>query len=538
VRFGARQTVKREEMLERLVGEPFDIIVIGGGASGLGIAVDASSRGYRTLLLEAHDFSKGTSSRSTKLVHGGVRYLEQLNISLVMEALRERGLLYENAPHLVSNLGFAVPRYRWWEGPFYGVGLKLYDALAGELNLAPSRGLDLEETIEAIPNAEREDLLGGIMYHDAQFDDARMAVTLALSACDHGAVVLNRMEVVEFLKTDGGAGQTCGVVARDTETGEQHRILARVVVNATGVFSDALRRIDRPDAEPMTLLSQGIHLVLDASFQPAPNAIMVPHTPDGRVLFVIPWYERVLVGTTDTPVDRAELEPRALPEEIDFILHTVGRYMQKDPARGDVLSVFAGLRPLVRAEGGSDTKSVSREHVVFVSNSGLVTILGGKWTTYRKMAEDTLTDAIQVGGLVPRPCVTEPLRLHGWMDRDDPDLPAEAAMRVYGSDAAAVENLIREDDSLRERLHPALPYRGADVIWGARHEMARSVEDVLARRTRSLLLDARASIEIAPRVAGLMARELGRDDAWARREVETYETLARGYLLDADEPRV
>jgi glycerol-3-phosphate dehydrogenase len=265
---------------------------------------------------------------------------------------------------------------------------------------------------------------------------------------------------------------------------------------------------------------------------------MVPHTPDGRVLFVIPWYERVLVGTTDTPVDRAELEPRALPEEIDFILHTVGRYMQKDPARGDVLSVFAGLRPLVRAEGGSDTKSVSREHVVFVSNSGLVTILGGKWTTYRKMAEDTLTDAIQVGGLVPRPCVTEPLRLHGWMDRDDPDLPAEAAMRVYGSDAAAVENLIREDDSLRERLHPALPYRGADVIWGARHEMARSVEDVLARRTRSLLLDARASIEIAPRVAGLMARELGRDDAWARREVETYEKLARGYLLDADEPRV
>jgi len=525
--------VKREAMLDRLAGEPFDLVVIGGGATGLGIAVDASSRGYRTLLLEAHDFAKGTSSRSTKLVHGGVRYLEQLNFSLVMEALRERGLLYENAPHLVQNLGFVVPRYRWWEGPFYGVGLKLYDALAGKLNLAPCRGLDRDETIEAIPNAEPEDLLGGIMYHDAQFDDARMAVTLALSAADHGAVVLNRMEVIEILKTDGGAGPTCGVVARDAESGEQHRILARVVVNATGVFTDALRRLDRPDAEPMTLLSQGIHLVLDASFQPAPNAIMVPHTDDGRVLFVIPWYERVLVGTTDTPIDRAELEPRALPEEIDFILQTVGRYMAKDPTRGDVLSVFAGLRPLVRSDGGDDTKSVSREHVVLVSNSGLVTILGGKWTTYRKMAEDTLTDAIQVGGLVPRPCVTEELRLHGWMDRNDPDLPAEAALRVYGSDAISVQALAREQPSLDEHLHPALPYRRVDVVWAVRHEMARSVEDVLARRTRSLLLDARASIEIAPQVAELMARELGRDEAWVKDEVETYRTLARGYLLDA-----
>jgi glycerol-3-phosphate dehydrogenase len=278
--------VKREEMLGRLAGEPFDIVVIGGGATGLGLAVDASSRGYRTLLLEAHDFAQGTSSRSTKLVHGGVRYLEQLNFSLVMEALRERGLLYGNAPHLVRDLTFVVPRFRWWEGPFYGVGLKLYDTLAGELNLAPSRSLDRDETLEAIPNVEREGLLGGTLYCDAQFDDARMAVTLALSAADHGAVVLNRMRVTGFLKTDGSAGQTCGVVARDEESGEDHRILARVVVNATGIFSDALRRLDRPDAEPMTLLSQGIHLVLDASFQPAPNAIMVPHTDDGRVLFV------------------------------------------------------------------------------------------------------------------------------------------------------------------------------------------------------------------------------------------------------------
>jgi glycerol-3-phosphate dehydrogenase len=527
--------VKREEMLGRLAGEPFDIIVIGGGASGLGIAVDASSRGYRTLLLEAHDFAKGTSSRSTKLVHGGVRYLEQLNFSLVMEALRERGLLYGNAPHLVRDLAFVVPRFRWWEGPFYGVGLKLYDTLAGKLNLAPSRTLDHDETVEAIPNVEREGLLGGTLYSDAQFDDARMAVTLALSAADHGAVVLNRMRVIAFLKTDGDAGQTCGVVVRDEESGEEQRILARVVVNATGIFSDALRRLDQPDAEPMTLLSQGIHLVLDASFQPAPNAIMVPHTDDGRVLFVIPWYGRVLVGTTDTPMQDASLEPRATPEEIEFVLRNAGRYMARDPAVEDVLCVFAGLRPLVQTGEAAESKVVSREHVVFVSNSGLVNILGGKWTTYRKMAEDTLTDAIQVGGLVPRPCVTETLRLHGWMDRDDPALPEDAALSVYGSDAAALEELTREDASWDERLHPMLPYRKSHVIWAVRHEMARSIEDVLARRTRCLLLDARASIEIAPAVAALVAGELGRDTAWVRREEQAYRELARGYLLEASD---
>ncbi len=520
-------------MLGRLAGEPFEIVVIGGGATGLGIALDASSRGYRTLLLEAHDFAQGTSSRSTKLVHGGVRYLEQLNFSLVMEALRERGLLYGNAPHLVRDLAFVVPRFRWWEGPFYGVGLKLYDTLAGKLNLAPSRTLDRDETLEAIPNVEREGLLGGTLYSDAQFDDARMALTLALSAADHGAVVLNRMRVTGFLKTDGDVGQTCGVVARDEESGEEHRILARVVVNATGIFSDALRRLDRPDAEPMTLLSQGIHLVLDASFQPAESAIMVPHTDDGRVLFVIPWYGRVLVGTTDTPVQQAALEPRALPHEVEFVLRNAGRYMARDPAREDVLCVFAGLRPLVRAGEGIDSKAISREHAVFVSNSGLVTILGGKWTTYRKMAEDALSDAIQVGGLVPRPCVTETLRLHGWMARDDPALPEDAALSVYGTDAAALEDLAREDPAFRERLHPMLPYRKAHVVWAVRQEMARSVEDVLARRTRSLLLDARASIEVAPAVAALVARELGRGADWAQREERAYRELARGYLLDA-----
>ncbi len=522
----------RDEMLARLERESFDVIVIGGGASGLGVAVDAASRGYRTLLLEAFDFAKGTSSRSTKLVHGGVRYLEQLNFSLVTEALRERGLLYRNAPHLVHNLGFVVPRYRWWQGPFYGIGLKLYDALAGDLNLAPSRGLDREQTIEAIPNVEQNDLLGGTMYHDAQFDDARMAIHLALTAADHGAVLLNYMEVVELLKAGGGEGHTCGVVARDGETGKMHRILSRVVVNATGIFSDDVRWLDQPDAPPMTTPSQGIHLVLDASFQPGPNAIMVPQTDDGRVLFLIPWHGRVLVGTTDTPMPSADVEPRALPEEVDFVLRNAGRYLAKDPGRGDVLAVFAGQRPLVRGDV-ADTKRISREHEVVVSNSGLVTILGGKWTTYRKMAEDTLTQAIAVGGLPDRPCVTETLPLHGRLERDDPAYPAEFARRVYGSDLAAVEALALEDPSLGEPLHPNLPYTGAQIVWGARREMARRLEDVLARRTRALVLDARATLEIAPRAAALLARELGRDAAWAEREVEAFRTLARGYLLDA-----
>jgi glycerol-3-phosphate dehydrogenase len=523
--------MKREEMIDRLDRETFEIIVIGGGASGLGVAVDAASRGYRTLLLEAHDFAKGTSSRSTKLVHGGVRYLEQLNFSLVTEALRERGLLYRNAPHLVSNLGFVVPRYRWWQGPFYGIGLKLYDALAGDLNLAPSRGLDREATIAAIPNVEQEDLVGGTMYHDAQFDDARMAIHLARTAADHGAALINYMEVVEILKAGGGDGHTCGVVARDAEGGGLRRILAKVVVNATGIFSDTLRWLDQPDATAMTAPSQGIHLVLDASFQPGPNAIMVPHTDDGRVLFLIPWHGRVLVGTTDTPMASAEIEPRALPEEIEFVLRNAGRFLAKDPGRGDVLSVFAGQRPLVRGED-SDTKKISREHAVVVSNSGLVTLVGGKWTTYRKMAEDVMIDAIAVGGLRARPCVTETLRLHGAMDRSDPGFPADYARRVYGSDLAEIEAIAHENPNLALPLHPRLPYTGAQIVFGARHEMARGVEDVLARRTRALLLDARAASEIAPRAAALLAEELGRDLNWIGDQVGAFRALARGYLLD------
>jgi glycerol-3-phosphate dehydrogenase len=518
----------REQMIGRLDGDTWDIIVVGGGATGLGIAVDAQTRGYRTLLLEQWDFAKATSSRSTKLVHGGVRYLKQGNVSLVLEALRERGLLCRNAPHLVHDLAFVVPRYRWWEGPFYGIGFKLYDRLAGKLNIAPSRQLNRQETIARIPNVETENLIGGAMYHDAQFDDARLALALARTAADHGAVLINYIPVTGLTKQNA---MVSGVMAVDSESGRSFELRARVVVNATGIFADEVRRMDDSGAERMITPSQGVHLVLDRSFQPSDTAIMVPKTDDGRVLFVIPWHERVLVGTTDTPMEEPELEPRALRQEIEFILRNAARYLAHDPSTADVLSVFAGQRPLVRTNGArNESKSISREHTVLVSDSGLVTIIGGKWTTYRKMAQDTVDDAIPIGGLPERACVTETLRLHGWMRRDDARLPASGPLQMYGSEAPALQAFVAEERGRGELLHARLPYTCGQVLWAAHHEMARTVEDVLARRTRSLLLDARASIEAAPRVAELLAAVLHRDQQWITSQVADYTALARGYL--------
>lgn len=505
----------------------WDVIVVGGGASGLGVALDAATRGWKTLLLEAHDFAKGTSSRSTKLVHGGVRYLEQGDIPLVLEALKERGLLHRNAPHLVHHLSFIVPRYKWWEGPFFGIGMKVYDALAGRLNLAPSKILSREETIRKIPNIETENLLGGVEYFDGQFDDARLAITLAQSAADHGATLLNYVRVTGLSKT---GGMVDGVLCRDEESGDTMALKAKVVINACGIFSDEIRLMDEPTGPRVVQPSQGVHLVFGREFLQGDSAIMVPHTDDGRVLFVIPWHGKVLVGTTDTAMETPELEPRALADEIQFILRNAARYLVRDPRIEDVLAVFAGQRPLVRRPGkdGAPTKSISRNHEVLVTNSGLVTVVGGKWTTYRKMAEDTLDHATLVGGLDFKPCVTADLQLHGWRSPNAGPLPAEVA--AYGAEAPRVTQLCEVDTSLGELLHPALPYLKASVVWGTRHEMARSVEDVLSRRTRALLLNARAAIEAAPCVASLMARELGRTPTWEKAEVAAFTALAEGYL--------
>jgi glycerol-3-phosphate dehydrogenase len=507
----------------------WDMIVIGGGATGLGVGVDAASRGYRTLLLEQHDFAKGTSSRSTKLVHGGVRYLRQGNVSLVLEALHERGLLIRNAPHLVTNQAFIVPSYEWWDGPFYGAGMKVYDMLAGKLGLGPSRHLSKQETLKRIPTLEPEKLRGGVVYHDGQFDDARLAVNLAQTMTDCGGTPVNYMKVTGFSR----AGEMLdGVFATDMETGQTHEIHARVVVNATGVFTDQILQMENPETKPVISASQGVHLVLDKAFLPGESAIMVPQTADGRVLFVVPWHDRAVVGTTDTPVSRITLEPCPLEEEIAFILEHAALYLSKDPTPGDIKSVFAGLRPLVNTGKEHNTAAISRDHYLVVSESGLVTITGGKWTTYRKMAEDTVNQAMLVAGLDERECVTKKLRIHGWLKHFDKTDP----LHYYGSDAIHLKKMIRTDPSLGEKLHPDLPYLKAEVIWAVQNEMARTVEDFLARRSRALVLDARAAMDMAGQVAQIMARDLGYDDAWKTSQVDLFVKLAKNYLVASPAP--
>ena len=514
----------RDSMIRRVrEGRAWDFIIVGGGATGLGVAIDAASRGYGTLLLEQSDFAKGTSSRSTKLVHGGVRYLRQGNVALVIDALKERGILLANAPHLVRNLSFVVPNYEWWEGPFYGIGLKMYDLLAGKQGFGRSRILSRDRTLQLLPTLDPVGLNGGVIYYDGQFDDARLAVNMAQTAAEQGAAVVNYARVTGLVKE---SGEVAGVVARDEESGEELELRSAVVVNATGAFTDSVRKMDQPDARSIIRPSQGVHLVLPRDFLPGESAIMVPRTDDGRVLFAIPWLERVVVGTTDTPVDQADLEPRPMEEEIKFLLEHAGRYLDRDPERADVLSVFAGLRPLVGGGDDESTAGLSRDHTLLISESGLVTITGGKWTTYRKMAEDTVDQAATLAGLEDRPCETRELRIHGY----HPNAMRFGELSHYGSDATALRALLDEAPRYGERLHPRLAVRAGEVVWAARQEMARTVEDVLSRRNRSLLLDARASIQAAPAVAELLAEELGRDSSWVERQVETFREVAGSYL--------
>lgn len=518
--------MNRKEEIEKLKREKqWDILVIGGGATGLGIAVDAASRGYQTLLLEKGDFSQGTSSRSTKLVHGGVRYLQQGNISLVLEALRERGLLIKNAPHLVHNQSFVVPNFDWWEGPFYGIGMKLYDMLAGDLGLGPSQWLSKEETLQHIPTVETKGLRGGVIYYDGQFDDARLAITLAQTAVDQGATLLNYCPVIKLIKKNN---LVSGVVAKNIDPEEEYEIHAKVVINATGVFSDELRKLDDLQSNSIIVPSQGVHLVLDKSFLPGDSAIMVPHTDDGRVLFAVPWHDRVIVGTTDTPIKNIQIEPMPLEEEINFLITHAARYLTKDPELKDVLSVFAGIRPLVKAAESKDTAALSRDHSIFISRSGLITIAGGKWTTYRKMAEDTVNEAAILAGLSPKPCITENLNLHGFRTPKELD----NLLNVYGTDNSKMEKIFEESAEYKEKLHPALPYYKGEVIWAVRHEMAVTLMDVLSRRTRSLILDAQRSMDIAPVVTKLMADALNKDNNWQQKEIEKFKSIAVLYLPD------
>ena len=525
-RASGREKMIRSEMLARLEKETkiWDVVVIGGGATGLGAAVEAASRGYSTLLVEQGDFSQGTSSRSTKLIHGGIRYLQQGNISLVLEALQERGLLLQNAPHLVRHQSFVVPNYSWWEGPFYGVGLKVYDVLAGKLGLKKSTVLTREMVLEKIPTLEPQDLKGGVIYYDGQFDDARLAVTLAQTAEDLGACVINYMQVVDLIKT---SGLVSGVRLADKLSGNEYEINAKTVVNATGIFVDAVLKMDTAEHENIISPSQGVHIVLDKSFLPGDTAIMVPHTEDGRVLFAVPWHDRVIVGTTDTPIEKPSLEPLPFKEELTFLLDHAAKYLTKDPTAADVLSAFAGIRPLINAGNGKKTAALSRDHHLNISPSGLITIAGGKWTTYRKMGEDTIDAAIPIGALEPRKSRTRNLSLNGWSTDDEGNAP----YALYGKNARYIKRLVDIDPSLGEPIHERLPYNFAEIVWAVRNEMAIFLDDVLARRTRALILDAKASMEAAPAVVRVMAKEMGKDEAWEKDQLQRYLGRAAAYLV-------
>ncbi len=518
--------MRREYMMARMEdrSDEWDFIVVGGGATGVGIAVDAASRGYHVLLLEQSDFAKGTSSRSTKLVHGGVRYLQQGNISLVLEALEERGLMLENAPHLVFNLPFIVPNYDWWEGPFYGAGLKIYDVLAWKRGFGASKLLSKEKTVELIPTVEQDGLRGGVIYHDGQFDDSRLVINMAQTAAEQGACLLNYVKVIKLTQKDG---QINGVIARDQESEKEFEIRAKVVINACGVFCDSVRQMDDPDVQEIVRPSQGVHIVLDKEFLPGKTAIMVPHTDDGRVLFAIPWHDCVVVGTTDTEVDEAVLEPCPQQEELDFLLSHAARYLAKDPTSKDVLSAFAGLRPLVVAKDTDNTAALSRDHSLSISRSGLVTITGGKWTTYRRMAEDAVNHASILAGLESKTCVTRELRIHGY--HKNPERFGKLA--IYGADAPAIQNLLKENPKWEMPLSDKLPIIAGEVIWAVRNEMVRSVEDFLSRRTRALLLNARESIEIAEKTAKIIGKELGNSKTWQKEQVAAYEKVAKNYLV-------
>lgn len=516
--------MKRKIEIEKLRQvSQWDIIVIGGGATGLGIAVDAAKRGFKILLLEKSDFAKGTSSRSTKLVHGGVRYLAQGNIKLVIEALRERGFMLANAPHLTRVQQFIIPAYSFFSKWYYGIGLFLYDLLSRKLSLGHPAVLSKKSVLQKIPSIQAKGLRGGIQYTDGQFDDARMAIALAMTATDLGATVLNYMQVTKLIKAQE---KIVGVVAEDEIANETFTLKAKAVINATGVFADSILDMDDPDTPAMVMPSQGVHLVVDEKFFPGAQALMIPKTKDGRVLFALPWHGKVVIGTTDTALNSIDEEPVALEEEIEFILLHFNEYANIKITRKDVLSVFAGLRPLVKTSNKTSTSLASRDHTIIVSKSNLITITGGKWTTYRKMAKDAVNNAAFVAKLPIVKCSTRNLRVHGYTE----SLKYGDVFSCYGSDAEILHDMISQHPQWAEKLHPNYDYCLAEIVFSVENEMAMTVEDILARRSRLLLLDAQAAVEAAPKVAQLMRNLLAESEQWEEEQLTSFLNLASGYL--------
>ncbi|SDL30093.1 glycerol-3-phosphate dehydrogenase [Maridesulfovibrio ferrireducens] len=520
--------MKRADFIQQMEdsSKVWDFIIIGGGATGLGAGLDAAARGYSVLLLEQGDFAEATSSRSTKMVHGGVRYLAQGNISLVMGALRERGILRQNAPHMCYNQKFVVPDYKWWGLPYYGIGLKAYDMLAGKYSFGSSRILSPNKVKKEIPGVLSNKLKGGVTYHDGQFDDARLALTIARTMADMGGCPLNYARVTNLVKNS--AGYVCGVQAEDKISGKSYELKGKAVINATGIFTDDVMNMDNSHHEKLIAPSQGIHIVIDREFLGGETGIMVPKTDDGRVIFFVPWHGKVVVGTTDTPLSSVCMEPKPLEEEIDFLVEHSARYLCKPPKRSDVLSVFVGIRPLIAASSdGCKTSALSRDHYLTISPNKLLTIAGGKWTTYRHMAEDCIDNAITMGGHSFRPSPTKHLKLHGYTEEFDHN----DHMHVYGSEAAEIKGLASEFPELDEPMHENLPYSWLEVVWAARNEWVQTVSDALSRRTRALILNAKAAAEVAPKAAEIIARELGKDEEWIKEQVEEFSVLSKNYIV-------
>ncbi|MEZ4874384.1 MAG: glycerol-3-phosphate dehydrogenase/oxidase [Flavobacteriaceae bacterium] len=519
--------IHREALIAQMSSvKEWDVIIIGGGASGLGIAVDAASRGLSTLLLEQYDFAKGTSSKSTKLLHGGVRYLAQGDIKLVIEALEERGHLAQNARHLFQKKEFIVPNYIWWKGPYYLLGLKLYDWLSKRLSLGSSQYLSKKKIEKQFPTLKKEGLSNGVSYFDGQFDDARLAINLVQTAIDLGALPLNYMKVTQFHKDKNNLVEQ--VEVEDMETHKIYSVKGKAIVNATGIFTDSILKMYNPKHKKMVVPSQGIHLMLDSSFLQSDKAILIPKTSDGRVLFIIPWHQKVIVGTTDTLIKKPTIEPTPKHEEVEFILDNINQYLSKKATKEDVLSVYSGLRPLARPSNEKmATKEVSRSHKIIVDNN-LITIVGGKWTTYRKMAEDLVDEIIRSFPFKKIPCKTKEIPIHGNVEKH---LEVDDHLYFYGSDLNAFLQFEATKPLYQEKIHPHYNFTKGQVLWSIQNEMARTVEDVLSRRIRLLLLDARAAREAAPVVASLMAGALGKNPAWEQNQISTFTELSEKYIL-------
>jgi len=498
--------MNREEQIEKIkTTDIWDMVVIGGGATGLGTTLDAASRGLKVLCIEKVDFSKGTSSKSTKLIHGGVRYLEQGHLAMVKSALQERWALMKNAPTMTKKLSFVLPTYSYFQWLYFGLGLIVYDFLSGKLSLGKTRFLNKKAVIKKIPNIEQKKLVGGIRYFDGQFDDSEMCLALARTAMKYGATVINHVSMENFIYDKHG--KISGAIIKDHFENIEYKISSKSVINATGVYADEILQKDKPESEPLIKPSRGTHIVVDKKFYGSPHAMIIPKTSDGRVLFAVPWHNKVVIGTTDIYTNEKDAEPKATQDEVDFILHNFNEYIQQTVHKSDILSVFSGLRPLIQQQKINSTAALVRDHTILVSKSGLITITGGKWTTYRKMAEDTVNKAVKIHLLHhATKCVTKKLQL-----------------------LSNVRPTATHDDVF---LHPDFPYTERDVVFAIRNEMACTIEDILSRRIRILFFDAKAAIAIAPKVGKILQNKLSKDDIWYQNQLDSFDEIAQKYLIE------